>query len=43
MTDADIAAAHGLSVEARWPHRVEDWRQMLAVGHGFVACDAAAG
>ena len=41
MTDADIEAAHGLSVEARWPNRAEDWRMMLEVGHGLVTCDAA--
>ncbi|KMO28695.1 GNAT family N-acetyltransferase [Methylobacterium aquaticum] len=39
MTEADIEAVHGLSVEARWPHRAEDWRLMLALGHGLVACD----
>lgn len=40
MTEADIAALHGLSLEARWPHRAEDWRLMREIGHGLVACDA---
>ncbi|MGX7709560.1 GNAT family N-acetyltransferase [Methylobacterium sp. Gmos1] len=40
MTEADIAALHSLSVEARWPHRAEDWRLMREIGHGLVACDA---
>jgi ribosomal protein S18 acetylase RimI-like enzyme len=40
MTEADIAASHGLSVEVRWPHRAEDWRLMLEIGHGLVVGDA---
>ncbi|KMO14146.1 GNAT family N-acetyltransferase [Methylobacterium platani] len=39
MTGADLEAAHGLSVEVRWPHRADDWRLMLELGHGLVACD----
>lgn len=40
MTEADIGQAHQLSIGVSWPHRAEDWRLILAVGHGFVACDA---
>ncbi len=40
MTEADITQAHQLSVGVSWPHRPEDWRFVLEVGHGFVACDA---
>lgn len=40
MTEADISQAHQLSVGVSWPHRPEDWRFVLEVGYGFVACDA---
>jgi GNAT superfamily N-acetyltransferase len=37
MTSEDLAAAHALSREAQWPHRLEDWDFMLRVGLGVVA------
>lgn len=39
MSSTDLEAAHGLSVDARWPHRLDDWRLFHAVGHGAVATD----
>jgi ribosomal protein S18 acetylase RimI-like enzyme len=40
MTEADLGQAHQLSIGVGWPHRPEDWRLVLEVGNGFVACDA---
>lgn len=37
MTAKDLAAAHALSREAQWPHRLEDWKFMLRAGLGVVA------
>jgi predicted N-acetyltransferase YhbS len=39
MTATDLSAAHALSREARWPHRLEDWELMLQIGQGLVAED----
>ena len=37
---SDLEAAHALSSELRWPHRLEDWQFALAHGSGIVAeCD----
>src|SRR6185295_14475497 len=33
----DVAAAHRLSAEAGWPHRVEDWQFVQQLGSGHVA------
>jgi GNAT superfamily N-acetyltransferase len=35
---ADLPGAHLLSMEASWPHRLEDWRLLLELGGGVVAC-----
>ena len=37
----DIEALHLLTVEASWPHRPDDWRFVLGLGHGLAARDAA--
>jgi len=36
MTSQDLVAAHALSSEQKWPHRVEDWEMMLGLGFGYV-------
>ena len=37
MTSADLAAAHALTAELRWPHRPADWEQAFRHGEGVVA------
>jgi len=37
MTPSDLAAAHALTDEIRWPHRQADWEQALRHGEGLVA------
>jgi predicted N-acetyltransferase YhbS len=37
MTPSDLAAAHALTDELRWPHRPADWAQALRHGEGLVA------
>jgi predicted N-acetyltransferase YhbS len=37
FTANDIAAAHQLSVEVKWPDRADDWRFVADAGAGFVA------
>ncbi len=37
MTARDLAAAHDLSREQKWPHRIEDWEMLFQLGSGFVA------
>lgn len=37
MTADDLAAAHRLSDELRWPHRPADWEQVFRLGDGIVA------
>jgi GNAT superfamily N-acetyltransferase len=35
----DVAAAHRLSLELGWPHRIEDWKFLSRLGTGYVAID----
>jgi len=37
MVAADLPAAHALSEELRWPHRLADWEMGLRLGEGRVA------
>ena len=37
----DVAAAHRLSLDVGWPHRIEDWRFVQRLGPGYVATDGA--
>ncbi len=39
MTVADLPAAHALSVQLKWPHRLEDWAMLQRVSDGFVVLD----
>ncbi|AHL33492.1 GNAT family acetyltransferase [Pseudomonas brassicacearum] len=39
MTAADVPAAHTLSVQLKWPHRLEDWAMLQRVAQGFVVED----
>ena len=39
MTEADLPAAHALSVQLKWPHRLEDWAMLQRVSDGFVVMD----
>jgi GNAT superfamily N-acetyltransferase len=41
MTERDLGAAHALSVQVGWPHRLDDWRFVHGLGHGVVVCDGA--
>jgi predicted N-acetyltransferase YhbS len=38
----DAAAAHRLSLELAWPHRLEDWKFVQRLGSGYVAVEAGA-
>ncbi|MCH4881479.1 GNAT family N-acetyltransferase [Pseudomonas sp. TMW22080] len=39
MTRADLPAAHRLSAQLNWPHRLEDWALLHRLCKGFVACE----
>jgi predicted GNAT family N-acyltransferase len=40
MTAGDVPAAHALSVQLKWPHRLDDWAMLQRVADGFVVEDA---
>jgi len=40
MAEADLDQLHQLSIGVGWPHRPEDWRLVIGLGRGIVACDA---
>jgi len=37
LESGDLEAAHALSVAVNWPHRLDDWRFVAALGEGLVA------
>lgn len=37
MVSSDLPAAHALTDEIRWPHRLADWEQVFRHGRGVVA------
>ncbi|MBC3346208.1 GNAT family N-acetyltransferase [Pseudomonas sp. SWRI196] len=39
MTATDVPSAHALSVQLKWPHRLEDWAMLQRVAQGFVVED----
>ncbi len=39
---ADVGAAHRLSLEVGWPHRLQDWEFVQRLGAGHVALEAGA-
>jgi predicted N-acetyltransferase YhbS len=41
FTRKDVAAAHRLSLEYAWPHRLEDWKFVERLGSGYVATEDA--
>lgn len=40
LTSTHVSGAVMLSVQARWPHRREDWELLLGISNGWVALDA---
>lgn len=40
ITATDAAAGHALTQQAGWPHRIEDWQQLIALGEGVVMEEA---
>src|SRR5258706_14807593 len=40
MSERDLPAAHALSKDVGWPHRLEDWQSVLSVAEGIVAHSA---
>lgn len=39
MIRADLPAAHRLSAQLNWPHRLEDWALLHRLCKGFAACE----
>ncbi|MEK1837644.1 MAG: GNAT family N-acetyltransferase, partial [Pseudomonas sp.] len=39
MTSADVESAHALSVQLKWPHRLEEWAMLQRIAQGFVVED----
>lgn len=37
MAASDLVAAHALTADIRWPHRLADWEQAFALAEGLVA------